>query len=191
MAIYIRQSPDEVKLSFNLQRRADIISVHLVGASIDSHPEPRKYGTDLSISVGHKCTAETSGDRAVATRIDFLLVASPKDDEKVRVFHIKCSFRVTYQLEKDYTPSPEEIEAFSTANAVFNVWPYFREFAQNTLVRMGLSGEPTVPFLKLIPKPAEKEPEKKDDVAEALQEGLASKRAARKRTPSVKTKGPH
>jgi hypothetical protein len=185
MAIYIRQNPDEVKLSFNLQRRAEIISVHLTEAFVDSHPEPRKYATDLSISVGHKCTAESPGDRVLATTIDFVLVASPKDDKTVRVFSIKCSFRVTYQLEQDYAPAPEEIEAFSAANAVFNVWPYFREFAQNTSVRMGLPGEPTVPFLKLIPKPAEKEPEKRDDVATASPEGSTTKRKPRKRAPSV------
>ena len=151
MAIYIQQSPDEVRQSFNLQRRAEIISVRLSTASIDSRPQPEESRQELSVSVGHTCVAEMVTDGTLLTNIDFALFASPQD-ESVRIFEVKCRFQVTYQLEPGYQPTPEEISAFSSANAVFNAWPYFREFVQNTCLRMGFPGTPSVPFLKLIPK---------------------------------------
>jgi hypothetical protein len=150
MAIYIEQSPDEVRQSFNLQRRAEIISVRLSTASTDSYTQPQESRQELSVSVGHTCSAEMMPDGTLSTNIDFAVFAS--QDESVRIFEVKCRFQVTYQLEQGYQPTPEEINAFSGANAVFNAWPYFREFVQNTCLRMGFPGSPSVPFLKLIPK---------------------------------------
>jgi len=156
MAIYIQQSPDEVQHSFNLQRRAEIISVNLNAASIASYPQGHESGRDLSIRVGHESKGKMMEDGALATNIEFALVASPEDDDSIRVFSIKCTFRITYQLDEGYQPTSQEIKAFAGANAVFNAWPYFREFAQNACVRMGIPATPTVPFLKLVPKAQEK-----------------------------------
>src|ERR1017187_3630343 len=128
MAVFIHQGPEEVKKSFSVQRRAKIVDVRLRGASIDSHQKSGEF-PQISISIGHESTVELLENGLLSTNIDFALAASPEDDDSVRIFGIKCSFRVTYQLEQGYEPTPQETEAFAAANAVFNVWPYFREFA--------------------------------------------------------------
>jgi hypothetical protein len=156
MAIYIQQSPEEVRQSFSLQRRAEILNVRLSGASMDCHFQSHELRQGLSVGVGYKCKANLGDDGTLSTTIDFTLTGTPEEKGSTRVFTIECTFQVTYRLERDYLPTSQEIDAFAGANAVFNVWPYFREFTQNTALRMGLPVAPTVPFLKLVPRPEEK-----------------------------------
>jgi hypothetical protein len=152
MAIYIEQNPDEVRHSFNVQRRAEIISAFLTAASLDCHPQFRDFGQDLSMSVRHQSKGKVTEDGMLLTTIDFALEALPEHNDSVRAFTVKCRFLITYLLEKEYQPTPQEIKSFAGANAVFNAWPYFREFVQSACSRMGIPASPAVPFLKLVPK---------------------------------------
>ena len=49
------------------------------------------------------------------------------------------------------------MKAFQNGNAIFNLWPYFRECLQNNLQRMGLPPL-TAPFLRLQLKPKLRKP---------------------------------
>jgi hypothetical protein len=60
-------------------------------------------------------------------------------DPKARPFVVvKVSFEVSYRLPEGFDASAQELEDFAQVNAVFNVWPYCREFIQTTTARMGL-----------------------------------------------------
>jgi hypothetical protein len=162
MAIFIQQDPEEVKQSFSVQRRAEIVDVRLRSASVDSPQETAASTEKMSIDISFDPTVGVCEDGRLSTHIDFAVAASPENDDAVRIFGIKCSFRVTYQLEEGFQPTAQEAKAFASANAVFNVWPYFREFAQSTCSRLGFSSAPAIPFLKLVPKPEEKPASKSD-----------------------------
>ena len=47
----------------------------------------------------------------------------------------------------------EHLHAFSATNGVFNAWPYWREFVQNTTARMGLPTPVIVPVFRLGENP--------------------------------------
>jgi len=53
-----------------------------------------------------------------------------------RYARIECSFIVEYRSEKPMTD--ELFKIFEKVNLPLNTWPYFREFVQNSTVRMGL-----------------------------------------------------
>ena len=53
-----------------------------------------------------------------------------------RYAQIECSFIVEYRSGKPMTD--ELFEIFEKVNLPLNTWPYFREFVQNSTVRMGL-----------------------------------------------------
>src|ERR1017187_4727625 len=72
-------------------------------------------------------------------------------DESKPLIVIECCFEAEYQLVSDFTPSEKQIEAFRAANAVFNCWPFFREFVQTSVTRMHFP-PPPVPFLRLSRK---------------------------------------
>ncbi|MGD1072638.1 MAG: hypothetical protein ABSB15_21135, partial [Bryobacteraceae bacterium] len=156
MAVYIEQTPDQVKRSFSVQRRAEIIDVRLCRAFIESDSRARDF-EEITVSLGHKSTSVSVEDGLLRTEIEFALTAVPENDESIKVLSLQCEFRVTYQLEKGYEPTPEEANAFSAANAIFNAWPYFRELTQNLSARMSLPSSPVIPFLKLVPKKEEKD----------------------------------
>lgn len=66
------------------------------------------------------------------------------DPEPVR-FELTASFEARYF--SDIELDPEAVEAFAEKNVGFNVWPFWREFAQNTSMRAGMSPPIEIPFM--------------------------------------------
>lgn len=60
---------------------------------------------------------------------------------------IEATFLLTYAITNE-GPTKSEAEAFASATATYNVWPYWREFVQSMTTRMGLPGI-TIPIFHL------------------------------------------
>src|SRR5581483_12459580 len=58
-------------------------------------------------------------------------------DPRRTIFSISSRFRLAYRLENGIQPEESNIRAFMNGNAIFNCWPYLREFTQNLSARMG------------------------------------------------------
>lgn len=58
--------------------------------------------------------------------------------QKAKIAEVGCTFEAIYALKPGFEMTLAHAKAFAAANALFNVWPYFREFLQSTTVRMGL-----------------------------------------------------
>ncbi len=54
------------------------------------------------------------------------------------VVSILATFELSYLLPGDVKVTEGELNDFARINATFNVWPYWREFVQNTVTRMNL-----------------------------------------------------
>lgn len=67
----------------------------------------------------------------------FTIIATDKETQR-KAFEIQATFCVVYTIQGDHIPDKDETEAFGATNVVFNVWPYAREFIQNSNHRMGL-----------------------------------------------------
>jgi len=68
------------------------------------------------------------------------------------LFEAECTFELLYELiDKSFKPESASIAAFKDGNAIFNCWPYAREFFNSVTTRMALS-PPPLPLLKIIPK---------------------------------------
>lgn len=61
---------------------------------------------------------------------------------------IAVTYLLTYRMENVAGITKTHVKSFAETNAVFNAWPYFREYVQSTTLRMGLPPL-TVPLLKL------------------------------------------
>jgi hypothetical protein len=75
---------------------------------------------------------------------------------------IEAIFDLEYVLREPDEIDAVAIENFAIANATHNAWPYWREFAQSSSTRLGLSAYVAPPF-KL---PSADDPPKKKDAAE-------------------------
>lgn len=52
--------------------------------------------------------------------------------------HVDVGFALGYSLQSIDDIDDAKIDAFGKMNAVYNAWPYVREFVQSMIVRMGL-----------------------------------------------------
>lgn len=69
----------------------------------------------------------------------FEVVGFRDGDHKARTFEVSAEFRLDYAVRGDLSSfSDGQVKAFGEFNAVFNAWPYWREFVQSTTVRLAL-----------------------------------------------------
>jgi hypothetical protein len=69
------------------------------------------------------------------------------------VLNVTATFALVYLVDSFEGVSDVNLEAFSLTNGIFNAWPYWREFVQNTVARMGIQGSITVPVFRIGDNP--------------------------------------
>ena len=152
MAIYLEQEASEVEASFATQRRAEILGLRLLSASLKSNPKLEGLSYPLELEVGFRVVSTEVQGRTLAVTIDFTLSATDSSRPPLRAYRIRCAIQASYELEAEFEPTQAQLSAFAGANVIFNAWPYFREFAHSSAQRLGLLEAPVIPFLKMIPK---------------------------------------
>ena len=151
MSYIIAQDDEQRKLSFSLQSQADIEAVSLVEATAKCKSKLDNAKYPLAFSVEFEPEDAKVEGRFMTVRVRFTFTVTDKD--KVDVIVVKCLLSADYELAAGFRPSRNAINAFKQGNAIFNCWPYFREYVQNTVVRMNYP-PPTIPFLRLMPMPS-------------------------------------
>ena len=68
------------------------------------------------------------------------------------VLTIGASFVLTYQIDSFAGLTQEGFEQFANLNGIYNAWPYWREFVQNIIGRMGLPPL-TMPVFRIVQTP--------------------------------------
>jgi len=92
---------------------------------------------------------------------------------------IKAVFLLVYQTDSLQGITKKIVDLFGQTNGIYNAWPYWREYVQNTIVRMGLPPL-TIPVFRLFAPKQPKTPKKK--VA-------AKTKSSPKKKTTKKTKG--
>lgn len=156
MSYTIAQEPEQIKLAAAVQQRSDISTIRLIESAATCRAALTENGLPFSFAAefqAEKIECEGASLR-VTTRFSFRIV---NDKDKAEVVSLRCLLGAEYTLAEGFQPSAEQINAFKEGPAIFNCWPYFREYVQNTVVRMNYP-PPTIPFLWLeVKKPAQAE----------------------------------
>jgi preprotein translocase subunit SecB len=71
------------------------------------------------------------------------------------VLLIDASFLLAYKVENFEGLTQSGFEQFANLNGIYNAWPYWREFVQNTIVRMGLPSL-SIPVFRIVESQKEK-----------------------------------
>jgi hypothetical protein len=108
-----------------------------------------------------------NGDTFVV-EVSFEYAAWDSAEPQERIFLVNCTFEVCYRLRDSYVPTEDEKTSFSRGTAVFNCWPYAREFLRDITSRLGQS-VPVLPLLRITPKRAEPPSEPVPQTAPALE----------------------
>jgi hypothetical protein len=159
-----------------------------VESSVNSKIRPRVERTDLFVDIDFSPeSANVDGkDLIVLTRFT-ISIQDRENGASSTVIEVFAVFEATYSImTTGYIPTKAQIEAFRSGNAIFNCWPYFREYIHSIFVRMGFP-PPPVPFLRLVPK---QQVPSDDEKALTLQpsKGVKVRRTGRKRQVSPRMK---
>ena len=76
------------------------------------------------------------------------------------VILIDASFVLSYKIESFEGLTQKAFEQFANVNGIYNAWPYWREFVQNTVVRMGLPPL-SIPVFRIVEPAKDKAVKKK------------------------------
>ncbi len=151
----IEQDQSQIKNAVAFHTRAAIRSLRLVQSKAWNRRSAPDKIPAATFDIQFRPTGVHVGPECLTIETDFTFVVtevvgepSPTQESQEPLIFIDCRFEAQYSLNSDYHPSDDEIEAFRAANAVFNCWPYFREYVQSTVARMGFP-PPAIPFLRL------------------------------------------
>jgi len=149
----ILQTDEETQLAVAVHQNAQISNVRLARAKVTTD-RPEVAVKDLvSVSMAVKAKQVEGPAGQFLVEVSFRLAGSRKGDQsKSRTaFCVECTFEVAYQLRPEFTPTAEQAKAFKDGNAIFNCWPYCRQYVQETIQRIGYP--PLVlPFLRVQTK---------------------------------------
>jgi hypothetical protein len=176
----ISQDPQEIQAALALMKKCELRRVSLHECRVTAG-EPESSGKPpFSLSLSHDATASSVLDGTLRIMVCFRVASHDKSDPANLLFEVQCSFELLYDLtDKSFIPEASSIAAFTNGNAIFNCWPYAREFVQSMTSRMALS-PPPLPLLKIAPKPAAEVPP-----TLANPEKKAGRRLAKRRNASA------
>ena len=110
-------------------------------------------------SVEIKCEVKTQVDKKkgyILVYPSFKLEGFPLENKQKKPdIVIEASFVIMYEAESFEGLRRGNFEAFAQSNGVYNAWPYWREFVQNTVARMNLPPL-TIPVFRLVPEKKKK-----------------------------------
>jgi len=178
-AIIIEQNQDATKLAFEVNSNAAIGRIRLARAKVASQAMDEGLKSPIAVTFNFKSKPISAPANVLRLEIAFRMAGieekeegkkgtpeKKSDDKKPEpVVLVECAYEVDYVLRDGFSITPEHVKAFKDGNAIFNAWPYFREYLQNNLQRMGLPPL-TAPFLRLQPKPKPRKREKHEHETE-------------------------
>ena len=166
----IIQTLEQTSHSSKLQARTELQSITLLSCTATRGSSLQNLIEPLNLSITQRGTGECCGGGFSAS-VSFSVRSVDSGQPQKDVFQIYCVFKADY-LVRDTPPTEEELAAFSSANALFNCWPYARELVQSLTSRMDLR-VPALPYLRIqtnIP-PVLLEAVKNSEDADELQKG--------------------
>jgi hypothetical protein len=147
----ISQSAAEIKAGHILQSKSELESICLGKCDATAMNATTSLVRPFLAKISHSSVTELDKERLVVS-VTFDCQIYDSTANPVTFCHITCTFTLNYRfVDKSYEATEESLNAFKDGNAVFNCWPYVREFIQNTTARMNLD-PPPLPLLRIVPK---------------------------------------
>jgi preprotein translocase subunit SecB len=138
-AFMIFQTKEETELAVAVNHNAQISDVRLARAKSAGDRPEIALKNPIVVSMNVRAKHIEASDGQLLVEVSFRLTGSGKEDQPKNrtIFCVECTFEASYQLRPEFTPSAEQIKAFEDGNAIFNCWPYCRQFVQEMIQRLG------------------------------------------------------
>jgi hypothetical protein len=125
-------------LALSLAPKVEIDSVRLLASTIKSSLGDNPFSLQVEYTFGAKTLAipETS-KILVNTRLAVCAKSNGDTPDNMRL-RITADFSLDYTVKSLDGISDDVLNAFGKVNGIHNVWPYWREYVQSTVGRLGL-----------------------------------------------------
>ena len=150
-----KTSPEEIdplELAAPVAERVKILRIVLADskASRTSDAESNlSQDLDVKIDISNVEIGIDAEEGIFVVKPSFKLEAIREGSSNSSVFiSIEASFVVVYSLDSITDFNENHFKAFADTNGIFNAWPYWREFVQSMINRMGLPAI-TVPVFRV------------------------------------------
>ena len=165
--ITIEQDLNDTKMAVEVHQSTAISRIRLVRAKLSAPMLESATSASAPISVEFTFRSKALESPPDTLRIEITFKMTGTTPENPPSVSVECAYAVDYTIIRPgFAPTTDQVKAFKDGNAIFNVWPYFREYLQSSLSKMGLP--PLVaPFLCLRPKPLPAKPKSPDSKSQA------------------------
>ena len=132
--------PSRFDLAAPVSAQVEILEVRLVETNARRSSVDIPSGNEVSVQVGFRVRTDVDRDGRKVTvsprfRVDS---ADAKRKGASQLLQIEAEFQLIYSINSFDQLTDENFKAFGELNGIFNCWPYWREYVQQTTVRMGL-----------------------------------------------------
>jgi hypothetical protein len=150
----ISQTEKQIQALRSVQENCEIQGISLLSCNVTKAKAGTSFREPFSIKPSLSNISPSLRGRSLVVEVSFEYSAWDSSEPAGRLFVVNAAFEVVYQLREAYLPTEEESSSFSRGTAVFNCWPYAREFLRDITSRMGHQ-TPVLPLLRIVPKKTE------------------------------------
>lgn len=164
-----------INAGLDVSIRVELLDIRIIKSTFEQTPDVGRGRKKVDISRNVNLEIDKEKELLFVI-VEFTLNASIEGVESP-VIIITGSFLLIYKLKDFDGLTDESYRSFAEVNAVFNVWPYWREYVQSVTVRMGLPSL-TIPVFR-ISKSSDKETNK-DTISKKVKSKAVTKKNVEK-----------
>jgi hypothetical protein len=147
----LSQTTEQIKALVTFQDHCEMEGITLQSCSASRAKAGVEFKEPFSARPALSNISSSFQGQNFVVEVSFEYTAWDSSDPSERIFKVDCTFEVSYRLRDNYQPTEDEKISFSKGTAVFNCWPYAREFLRDITGRLGHQ-TPTLPLLRITPK---------------------------------------
>lgn len=147
----ISQTTEQIAALKSLQDKCELENISLLSCHAVRAKAGVRFSEPFSAKPNLSNISNTQEGDHFTVEVSFEYSAWDSSEPQQRIFLINCVFEVCYRMRDSYVPSEAERYSFSRGTAVFNCWPYAREYFRDITARLG-HPTPVLPLLRITPK---------------------------------------
>jgi len=128
--------------------RVQLKDVRLISCKCDQIPEATLGKKSYNISYSTEVQVDRKNGYIIVTA-KFHFEAFTESKTQKPVILIDASFLLAYKIENFEGLTQKGFDQFANLNGIYNAWPYWREFVQNAVTRMGLPSL-SIPVFRIV-----------------------------------------
>jgi len=139
--------------------RVQLKDVRLINCKCDQTPEATLGKKAYDINYSTEVQVDKKNGYVIVTAKFHFEAFTESKTQKPAIF-VDASFLLAYKIENFEGLTQKGFEQFANLNGIYNACPYWREFVQNTVTRMGLPSL-SIPVFRIVQSTAKKSVKKK------------------------------